>query len=109
MSKEGIKYDSNKPRLAEMIISFREALTELCKVYEFGLNKYGKDNFRELENGKNRYLNALIRHMVAEEDNPVDKESGISHSAHMAFNALAYLFFDLKEGRENTNALKRDC
>ena len=96
MSKEGIKYDSNKPRLAEMIISFREALTELCKVYEFGLNKYGKDNFRELDNGKNRYLNAFVRHMVAEKDNPTDEESGIRHSAHMAFNALAYLFFDLE-------------
>jgi hypothetical protein len=97
MSKEGIKYDSNKPRLAEMIISFREALTELCKVYEFGLNKYGKDNFRELDNGKNRYLNAFVRHMVAEKDNPIDEESGIRHSAHMAFNALAYLFFDLEK------------
>ena len=99
--KEGIKYDTNKPRLAEMIISFREPLIELCKVYEFGLNKYGKDNFRQLDNGKDRYLNAFIRHMVAAKDSPIDEESGIRHTAHMAFNALACLLFDLKEDKKD--------
>ena len=96
----GIKYDKGKPRIAEMVVSFREALLELCKVYEFGLEKYGKDNFRELDNGKNRYINAFVRHMIAEKDNPIDDESGLRNSSHMAFNALAYLYFDLKE-KEN--------
>lgn len=90
---EGIKYDKDKPRLAEMVIDFASPLTELCKVWEFGANKYSKSNWKLVDNGKDRYTNALLRHLVAEEDNPIDDESGLPHAAHIAFNALARLYF----------------
>ena len=94
---KGIKHDNGKPRLAEMIIDFKEPLQELCKVWEFGANKYGKSNWKEVENGKNRYTNALLRHLVAEDENLTDDESGLYHCAHIAFNALARMYFILKE------------
>ena len=99
MSK-GTKYDQDKPRLAEMIIDFKEPLQELCKVWEFGAKKYSKSNWKLVENGKDRYTNALLRHLVAEEDKITDDETELYHAAHIAFNALARMYFILKE-REN--------
>lgn len=92
---EGVKYDDGKPRLGEMIIDFKEPLTELCKVWEYGADKYSKSNWKEVGNGLERYTNAMIRHLLAEEDNLYDKESGLLHAAHIAFNALARLYFIL--------------
>lgn len=94
---KGIKYDEGKPRIAEMILDFKEPLLELCKVWIFGVDKYGKSNWKLVENGKNRYLNAFYRHNMALLEKDTDDESNILHAAHMAFNALAYLFFVLKE------------
>lgn len=91
--KEGIKYDKQKPRLGEMILDFKEPLLELCKVWEFGADKYEKSNWKLLEDGEERYTNALLRHLVAEVDNRYDDESKFLHSAHIAFNALARLYF----------------
>ena len=95
--EKGIKYDSDKLRIAEMIEDFKEPLLELCKVWEFGANKYSKSNWKQLDNGRDRYSNALLRHLLAEVDNPVDDESHLLHASHIAFNALARLYFILKE------------
>lgn len=101
---KGIKFDDSKPRLAEMIIDFKEPLLELCKVWEFGANKYGKRNWKLVENGKDRYTNALLRHLIAEEDKLTDDETELLHCAHIGFNALARMYFILKE-REDDNRL----
>lgn len=96
-NKEGIKYDEGKPRLGEMIIDFREPLLALCKVWEYGANKYSKSNWKLVEDGKDRYTNALLRHLVLEDDNLTDGESGLLHASHIAFNSLARLYFILQE------------
>ena len=100
---EGIKYDNNKPRLAEMIVDFKEPLEALCTVWEFGANKYGKSNWKDLENGFDRYSNALIRHLFAENNNWFDDESKLLHASHIAFNALARLYFVIKEMENQHN------
>lgn len=101
--KEGTKYDNGKLRLAEMIIDFKIPMEELCKVWEFGANKYEKSNWKKLENPIDRYTNALLRHLLAEEANLVDDESKILHAAHIAFNALARLHFIAKNRYVNTD------
>ena len=95
--KEGTKYDNGKLRLAEMIIDFRVAMEELCKVWEFGANKYEKSNWKKLANPVDRYTNAMPRHLLAEETNLVDDESKLLHAAHIAFNALARLHFIVRK------------
>ena len=100
---KGTKFDNGKLRLAEMIIDFKEPLQGLCKVWEFGAKKYGKSNWKEVENGKDRYTNALLRHLVAEEDKLTDDETELLHSAHIAFNALARMYFILKEREESVS------
>lgn len=93
----GIKYDNDKPRLGEMVCDFKLPMLELCKVWEFGANKYSKSNWKLVKDGKDRYTNALLRHLMAEEDDMYDDESGYLHAAHIAFNALARLYFIKQE------------
>ena len=92
---EGIKYDDGKPRLAEMIKDFARPLTEVCSVWEFGANKYTKSNWKVVEDGERRYTNALLRHLVQEEYSEFDEESKLRHATHVAWNALARLYFIL--------------
>lgn len=89
----GIKYDKEKPRYAEFLLDFQEPLEKLYEVWEFGANKYGKSNWKELDNGLERYSNALIRHLFAENKNIYDEETNMFHASHIAFNALARLYF----------------
>lgn len=94
---EGIKYDSGKAKIGEMLVSFKKSLLEVCKVYEFGFNKYGKDNFKNVENGYTRYTNAMIRHLLKEDSEIYDEETELLHASHCAWNALARLEMLLKQ------------
>lgn len=94
---EGIKYDKDKPELADFLLDFKEPLMELYKVWKFGKEKYGKGNWKEVKDGYRRYQNALIRHFFEEGSN-TDAETDIYHAAHMAFNCLAMIkFLDTSE------------
>ena len=97
---DGTKYDDGKPRLGEMIKDFAIPLIELSKVWEFGANKYEKSNWKKLDNPIDRYTNALLRHLVAEEYCIYDNESNLLHATHIAFNSLARLYFILLNEKE---------
>lgn len=97
---EGKKFDKGKPRLAEMVSDFREPLIEVAKIWAFGADKYDKGNWRYVSEGKDRYSNAMLRHLLAESDRAVDDESLLLHAAHVAWNALARLYFILQEQKE---------
>ena len=92
---EGIKYDSGKLRLAEMMQDFREPLSAVCRVWEFGADKYEKSNWKYVDNAIDRYTNAMLRHLMEEETCAFDEESHLLHAAHVAWNALARLQFIL--------------
>lgn len=93
----GIKHDGGKPRLAEMVVDFAPEMIELCKVWEFGASKYSKSNWKLVDNGIDRYTNAMLRHLLAETNNLYDDETKLLHAAHIAWNALARLHFILEE------------
>lgn len=101
----GIKYDTGKN---DMGLLFREvpyALEELSKALQMGSEKYGVGNWLKVEDGNNRYLSALVRHLTAyHQGELLDKESGLSHLAHVAVNALFIL--DL-ETRNDHNLLSQ--
>ena len=96
--EEGTKFDDGKPRLGEMIQDFRKPLLEVCKVWEFGAKKYKKSNWKKVENGEDRYTNALARHFAAEMEEGIDTETKLHHAIHVAWNALARLYFIIKDG-----------
>ncbi len=104
--EEGNKYDGGKPRVGEMLQDFALPLLETTKAWEYGASKYEKRNWRKVENGKDRYTNALLRHLLAEEERLVDDESNLLHATHVAWNALARLWFILQEQKPK---ISTDC
>ena len=66
-------------------------LIDIARVMEKGLEKYDRDNWRKGA-PPTEYLDSLMRHYAAfieREDN--DPETGESHLAHIAVNALMCL------------------
>jgi hypothetical protein len=84
---DGIKADDGK--IAWDLISLKE-LEPMLRVLMFGANKYSKDNWQKVPDGKTRYYNALMRHLSSYAAGElIDSESGESHLAH----ALCNLYF----------------
>lgn len=92
MIPHGIKLDGEKNRLGLVLCGFSRALVEVGKVGTFGANKYADDGWVSVPNGEQRYTDALMRHLFASATGDyADHESGLSHWAHVAWNALAVL------------------
>lgn len=89
---KGAKLDKGKIRMSLVILSFANALLEVGKVGTQGAEKYTDDGWREVPNGVQRYTDALLRHLLAEGTGEIlDRDSELSHAAHVAWNALARL------------------
>jgi hypothetical protein len=85
------KADTGKPRLSlidpQFIISLGDILT-------FGAQKYSVDNWK-LCTDVSRYKDALLRHTYAYLGGEIlDPESGLPHTACIAFNTMALQWFD---------------
>lgn len=106
---KGQKYDSEKPRWS--LIPFKQ-LTEVVKVLTAGAEKYDDYNWQDVDNGKDRYFSAAMRHFAAwkegERIDPetertgqkmgkIDPETGLSHLAHAICNLLFLMWFDDKK------------
>lgn len=94
----GAKLDLGKNRLGSVLRGFKHAIVEVGKVGTFGANKYTLDGWLDVPDGLERYTDAMLRHHFADE--PIDPESGLSHAAHRAWNALAILELELRENNE---------
>ena len=87
MSKtKGLKYDDEKP---DYSLVPPNALEDAVKVLTFGAKKYARDNWKDVDSGKERYFAAMMRHAWAVQKGEVnDPESGLSHWAHVIANAM---------------------
>jgi hypothetical protein len=104
---DGLKYDSGKPRWS--LLPFA-ALLAVVQVLEFGATKYKPNSWQGLENGRERYFDAAIRHLVAWHGGEIiDAESGLHHLAHAACNLLFLLWFDVTGALGVGNGLRGDC
>ena len=84
----GEKFDDGKLRYSLIPPSTTHALAE---VLTFGANKYEPGGWRHVSNGKERYLDAAMRHLEAYRSGEVlDKESELSHLKHLLTN-IAFL------------------
>ena len=84
-------------------------IKEVVKIYHFGARKYSPNSWQNLEDGYNRYKAAMFRHIEAFESGEfLDNESGLPHLAHAAWNALAMLYFALKDNNHDRNSLQSD-
>ena len=86
-----VKYDAGKPTILKGGLSyFPRAIALISQVSHFGATKYAWDGWRHVDNGFERYSEALVRHLVAEGSADfLDPDSNLPHIGHTAWNALA--------------------
>jgi hypothetical protein len=91
--KAGSKHDAGKLRWHLMPWAQIESVAE---VMEHGAKKYGERNWMEVDNGYERYFDAAMRHIMAEEEKPGsrDVESGQPHLAHAVCCLLFMMHFE---------------
>ena len=98
----GAKLDAGKPMAGLVLGDFAMALQEVVKVGTYGAEKYSKHGWIHVDNGFNRYTDAMIRHWLDEcRGEVMDPDTHLLHAAQLAWNALARLHFlveDLNEG-----------
>ena len=102
-AKGAIKYDGGKPALFRGLVDyFPRAITQVAAVSTFGASKYAWKGWEGVEDGFNRYSDAMVRHLTKEgQGESVDPDSGLLHSAHVAWGALARLELLLREIENN--------
>lgn len=83
---EAQKHDQGKPRYS--LLPW-DALGHVVAVLEFGARKYAPGAWRHVPNGKERYWDATVRHLVAYQmGERTDPESGLPTLAHAACSLL---------------------
>lgn len=97
----GAKDDKAKP-MAGVLLDFSRALQVVVDVGTYGAKKYTRTSWATVPEGSQRYLDAMMRHLLAMDVDPdgLDKETGLPHLAHVAWNALAVL--ELQARRKET-------
>lgn len=97
VSNQEIKQDDGK---IDYTLLDWGAIRKLVEVREYGVKKYNKrDSWQEVS--KERYIKALLRHVIAYADREEnDKESGLNHLAHAMCNCMFILSGKLKEGKK---------
>lgn len=95
----GIKYDGGKAPVFRGAVSyFPRAIEAVAAVSAFGASKYAWKGWERVDDGYNRYSDALVRHLAYEGKNEVlDPDSGLLHRAHTSWNALASLELLIRE------------
>ena len=89
--EQGKKFDQGKPNWALLPM---EAINDVVKVLTFGATKYGKGNWKHLDDWEDRYFAAVMRHLESwQSGERLDSESGLPHLAHAATNLIFMLWF----------------
>ena len=96
-----MKFDTGKPMAGLMVSDFANALLAVSEVTTFGAKKYAPRSWMTVPNARDRYNDALHRHLLmAAAGEAQDQESKLLHAAHVAWNALALLELEIcGEGR----------
>lgn len=100
-----IKLDGGKVAVFQGAIDyFPRAIEAVAGISQFGASKYAWKGWEGVEDGYNRYSNAMVRHLLKPGiEGDLDSDSGLLHDAHCAWNALARLELKLKAKEVGTN------
>lgn len=93
LAQGAIKYDAGKAPIYRGLLSyFPRAVREVAAVSAFGASKYAWRGWEGVDDGVNRYSDAMVRHLVREGEGEVlDPDSGLLHAAHTSWGSLARL------------------
>ena len=92
----GAKLDAGKNRLGLVFTDFAKAIEQVGLVATMGAAKYSPSGWVSVKGGKERYSDALFRHLVAHAKGEKLDGSGLLHLAHAAWNCLACLELELR-------------
>ena len=91
-TEKGVKLDSGKGEFSLLLRGCANAVSKVVDVLTFGAKKYTRDGWQTVDDAERRYTDALYRHMNAiHKGEHLDPESGLSHRAHVATNAMFLL------------------
>lgn len=95
------EYKKKSNKLRPNLLPY-EAVLEGIKAMEFGAQKYGPDQWREVDMKPVDFLNALERHLLAyKAGDRLAEDSQVSHLGHIIANcAILLVKFDSKESKE---------
>lgn len=93
----GAKFDAGKVEVGLIFDDMPRALLAVAEIGTYGRHKYSKGGWKYVENGIERYTNAMDRHRLKEGIETVDRGTEMLHAAHLAWNALARLELMLRE------------
>lgn len=104
----GAKLDAGKVRIGLCFMGFARALEAVAEVTTHGAEKYTPGGWLKVPDAKNRYTEAMFRHLLAEGKGEfVDTHSHLLHAAHAAWNALARLEFICLEAEEANEVMEQ--
>lgn len=98
----GAKLDAGKVEVGLIFDDMPRALLAVAEIGTYGRHKYSKGGWKHVEDGIERYTNAMDRHRLKETIEGVDQETEMLHAAHLAWNALARLELMLREQESDT-------
>ena len=94
----GCKLDAGKQIAGELVFSFPRAMQALIEVATFGAKKYSRSGFLSVPDAHKRYMDALMRHLLAYgSGEEMDPESGMPHMWHALWNAAALVELKRRE------------
>lgn len=104
---ENAKFDGGKNRLD---LVFPSIIEELGFIRTYGSNKYHDEtgtNWERIENPKQRYTAALLRHINAwRMGEKIDPESGFRHLSHAACNIMFLIELERREDKNSRSKSK---
>ena len=100
----GAKLDAGKsPVFQGLFQYFPRACLQVAELSEVGAKKYSWKGWEKVEDGPNRYGNALARHILYEEiEGEMDADTDKLHAVCIAWNALARLELMLREKEDES-------
>ena len=101
--ESGAKLDNGKaPLFRGLLDYFPRACLAVAEVSQRGAEKYCWKGWENVEDGINRYSDAIVRHICKESiEGRIDPDFGLLHKAHVAWNALAVLELELRKDLDN--------
>lgn len=98
--KEGRKNDRLDDKLRWELLPL-DVIEEVVRVYHEGAKKYEENTWQNLDDGYRRYKAALFRHLLLHEKGELrDPENGCLHIAQMCWNAIAMVYYVLRDINE---------
>jgi hypothetical protein len=95
MSELGAKHDQGKLLFGCFTQGLAPVIKGVVAVLTYGAQKYARDSWQKVPNGRQRYKDALDRHLNAiDMGESHDEESGLPHIFHAVCNLMFVAWFD---------------